>query len=134
MLRRVHLVVGILAVVAFLLSGQVLGHHHPPMDQLPGELRMMYISRHIYLLAAALVNTVLGLYLHLQASRWRRGMQLVGSLLILFSVFSVSLAFVAEPPLGLAGRGWRSLIGLVALFVGVMTHLLANAGARSGSV
>lgn len=134
MLRRVHLVVGILAVVAFLLSGQVLGHHHPPMDQLPGELRMMYVSRHIYLLAAALANTVLGVYLQMQPSSWRRGLQLVGSLLILFSVFSVSLAFLLEPPLGVAGRGWRSLIGLVALFVGVMTHLLANAGARSGTV
>ena len=129
MLRRLHLVIGIIAVVAFLLSGQVLGHHHPPMDQLPGELRMMYVSRHIYLLAAALVNTVLGLYLHLQASSWRRGLQLVGSLLSLFSVFSVALAFIAEPPLGLAGRGWRSLIGLVALFVGVMTHFVANFGA-----
>ena len=134
MLRRVHLVVGILAVVAFLLSGQVLGHHHPPMDQSPAELRMMYVSRHIYLLATALVNTVLGVYLQMQPSSWRRGLQLAGSLLILFSIFSVSLAFVVEPPLGMAGRGWRSLIGLVALFVGVMTHLLANAGARSGSV
>jgi len=94
----------------------------------------MYVSRHIYLLAAALVNTVLGLYLHLQTSGWRRGLQLVGSLLILFSVFSLSLAFVIEPPLGVAGRGWRSLVGLVALFVGVMMHLLANAGARSGPV
>jgi thiol:disulfide interchange protein len=133
MLRRLHLVVGILAVVAFLLSGQVMSHHHPRTEQMSGELRMMYVSRHIYLLAAALVNTVLGLYLHVQASSWRRGLQWVGSLLILFSVFSVSLAFAVEPPLGLAGRGWRSLIGLIALFVGVMTHLVANAGARTGS-
>jgi hypothetical protein len=129
MLRRFHLVVGIVAVVAFLLSGQLMGHHHPRMEQLPGELRIMYVSRHIYLLAAALVNTVLGLYLHLQASSWRRALQLVGSLLMLFSVFSLSLAFIVEPPLGLAGRSWRSLLGMIALFVGVMTHLVASVGA-----
>src|SRR5207245_1122846 len=66
MLRRVHLVVGIAGIVAFLLSGQLLGHHNPSMEKLPAEMLMMYVSRHIYLLAGALVNAVLGLYLHLQ--------------------------------------------------------------------
>lgn len=130
MLRRVHLVVGIAAIVAFLLSGQLLGHHHPAMDELPPEMRMMYVSRHIYLLTGALVNAVLGLYLQLQSSSWRRVLQMVGSILILLSVLSLSMAFLAEPPLGMAGRGWRSLFGLVALFLGVMTHLVASAGAR----
>ena len=90
---------------------------------------MMYVSRHIYLLAAALVNTVLGLYLELDPSNWRRGLQLVGSMLMLVSVFSLTLAFVVEPPLGMAGRGWRSSVGLIALFAGVMAHLVAKAGA-----
>ena len=130
MLRRVHLVVGIAAIVAFLLSGQLLGHHYPTMEQLSPELRMMYVSRHIYLLSGALVNVVLGLYLQLQPSAWRRVLQMVGSILILLSVLSLSMAFLAEPPLGMAGRGWRSLLGLVALFLGVMTHLVASAGAR----
>ena len=130
MLRRIHLVLGIAAIVAFLMSGQLLGHHHPSMDQLTPELRMMYVSRHIYLLTAALVNAVLGLYLQLQPSGWRRVLQRVGSILILLSVLSLSMAFLAEPPLGMAGRGWRSLLGLVALFFGVVTHLVANAGAR----
>ena len=130
MLRRVHLIIGIAAIVAFLLSGQQLGHHHPAMEQLPPELRMMYVSRHIYLLAGALVNTVLGLYLQLQTSRWRRVLQIIGSILILTSVLALSMAFLAEPPLGMAGRGWRSLLGMVALFVGVMTHLVASTGVR----
>ena len=130
MLRRVHLIIGIAAIVAFLLSGQQLGHHHPTMEQLPPELRMMYVSRHIYLLAGALVNTVLGLYLQLQTSRWRRVLQIIGSILILTSVLALSMAFLAEPPLGMAGRGWRSLLGMVALFVGVMTHLVASTGVR----
>lgn len=130
MLRRVHLVVGIAAIVGFLLSGQLLGHHHPGMEQLPAEMRMMYVSRHIYLLAGALVNAVLGLYLQLEPSGWRRGLQIIGSILILISVLLLSMAFLAEPPLGMAGRGWRSLIGMIVLFIGVMTHLVASAGAR----
>ena len=130
MLHRVHLIVGIAAIAAFLLSGQVLGHHHPSMEQLPAEMRMMFVSRHIYLLTGALVNTVLGLYLQLQLSSWRRVVQIIGSILILTSVLLLSMAFLAEPPLGMAGRGWRSLLGMVALFVGVMAHLVASAGAR----
>ena len=129
MLRRVHLIVGIATIVAFVLSGQLLGHHHPSMKQLPGEVRMMYVSRHIYLLAVALVNAVLGLYLQLQPSGWRRILQSLGSILVLFSVLSLSMAFLQEPPLGMAGRGWRSLLGMVALFLGVMTHLVASIGA-----
>lgn len=89
----------------------------------------MYVSRHIYLLASALVNTVLGLYLQLHPVGWRRGLQLVGSTLILISVLLSALAFVVEPPLGMAGRGWRSSVGLIALFAGVMTHLVAKARA-----
>jgi len=98
------------------------------MEQLPAELRMMYVSRHIYLLAAALVNTVLGLDLQLHTTNWRRGLQLAGSLLILAPVFLLTLAFAIEPPLGMAGRSWRSSVGLIALFAGVMTHLVAKAG------
>lgn len=130
MLRRTHLIIGIAAIVAFLLSGQLLGHHHPAMEQLPPELRMMYVSRHIYLLAGALVNAVLGLYLQMQPTAWRRILQIVGSILALISVLLLSVAFLTEPPLGMAGRGWRSLVGMVALFVGVMMHLVACAGAR----
>ena len=120
MLRRVHLVVGIAAIFAFLLSGQLLGHHHPRLDELPAEIHMLYVSRHIYLLAGALVNAILGLYLQLQPSGWRSALQVIGSILILTSVLSLSMAFLVEPPLGLAGRGWRSLFGLISLFVGVI--------------
>ena len=91
---------------------------------------MMYVSRHIYLLAGALVNTVLGLYLQLLPSGWRRILQIAGSILILISVILLALAFLEEPPLGLPGRGWRSYIGLIAVFAGVMTHLGASIGVR----
>jgi len=115
---------------AFLLTGQVMGRHHPRIDELPAELRLMFVSRHIYLLGAALVNLVLGLYLQMHQIAWRRALQLIGSLLILFSAVSSLLAFVVEPPLGLAGRGWRSLLGMISLFAGAITHLVASVDAN----
>ena len=125
-MRRAHLLVGLLGVVAFVITGQVMAHHVPNMDALPGDVRMMFISRHIYLLGAALVNLVMGLYLKVYAPSWRWTLQQVGSLLILLSAASLLAAFIVEPALGMAGRGWRTYFGLIALFAGVMAHLVAS--------
>ena len=125
-MRRTHLMVGLAGVVAFLITGQAMAHHTPNMHVLPGDVRMMFVSRHIYLLEAALVNLVMGLYLKAYAPSWRRTLQQIGSVLILLSAASLLLAFVAEPALGIAGRGWRSFVGLIALFAGAMAHLVAS--------
>ncbi len=82
-MRRIHLAIGLLGVIAFLITGQVMKHHSPKMQVLPTDVRLMYVSRHIYLLGAALVNLVLGLYLQTQPPGWRRVLQQSGSLLIL---------------------------------------------------
>lgn len=125
-MRRAHLIVGVLGVVVFVITGQVMARHVPDVHSLSTEVRLMYVSRHIYLLGAALVNLVLGLYLEVQPPGWRRVLQYLGSLLILVSPVSLLLAFTAEPALGMAGRSWRSFSGLIALFAGVMTHLVAS--------
>jgi hypothetical protein len=125
-LRRAHLIVGVLGVIAFVITGQVMARHVPDVHTLSAEVQMMYVSRHIYLLGAALVNLVLGLYLELKPPGWRRILQEIGSLLILLSAVALLMAFIAEPALGMAGRSWRSFSGLIALFAGVMTHLVAS--------
>ncbi len=89
----------------------------------------MFVSRHIYLLGASLVNAVLGLYLQMQPAGWRCLLQRVGSVLILIGPLILLLAFFAEPELGISGRGWRSYFGMIALFAGVMTHVAASVGA-----
>src|SRR5262245_36226952 len=107
-MRRFHLIIGVLGILVFVLSGQVMVRHVPPVSHLAPELRLMYVSRHIYLLGAALVNLMTGLYLQISATGWRRRLQLSSSLLLLLSPVLLALAFFAESPLGLAGRSWRS--------------------------
>jgi len=109
-------------------------HHHPRMEELSAEVRMMYVSRHIYLLGAALVNVVLGLYLQVHPRGWRRLLQQIGSVVILLSPLSLLISFFAEPAFGLAGRSWRSYFGLIGFFAGVMTHIVASAGLSNGLV
>jgi hypothetical protein len=125
-LRRAHLIVGVFGVIAFVITGQAMARHVPDVHTLSAEVQMMYVSRHIYLLGAALVNLVLGLYLELKPPGWRRVLQEIGSLLMILSAVALLTAFIAEPALGMAGRSWRSFSGLIALFAGVMTHLVAS--------
>jgi len=130
-MRRIHLIVGIVAVLAFVLSGQAMRFHHPPTRDLTPEFRLMFVSRHIYMLAGALVNVCLGLYLQLSETRLRRIAQAAGSILVLLSpAFSV-LAFLQEPQGGMAGHSWRTPAGLLPLFAGVMLHLISRLGERN---
>jgi hypothetical protein len=110
-MRRIHVTIGMLGVIAFVITGQVLARHVPNIHTLTAEIRIMYVSRHIYLLGAALVNLVLGIYLQMQPPGWRRSMQQMGSLLILLSVAALLMAFISEPAMGIAGRSWRSYFG-----------------------
>jgi len=128
-MRRVHFFIGILGVLVFLASGQVLRFHHPALKTLDGGVHMMYVSRHIYILGTALINLVLGMYLRIHNRDWRRILQVIGSALLLASPALLTLAFFTEPALGLAGRSWRAALGLQAMFAGAMLHLLASFGA-----
>lgn len=65
----------------------------------------------------------------MQPKSWRRVLQQIGSLPILLSPVFLATAFFSEPALGLGGRSWRSYFGLIGLFAGVMTHIVASVGA-----
>ena len=75
-MRRLHLSVGIAGVIAFLVTGQLMRHHTPPLTALSDSVRLMYRSRHIYILGSALVNLVLSLYLELESRGWQRNLQI----------------------------------------------------------
>jgi hypothetical protein len=113
-MRRIHLAVGILALAAFAASGQVMLRHVPPMHLLGDDVRLMYRSRHIYLLGSGIANVLLGLYVVLRKELWRRGIQYAGSVLLLAAPLLLGLAFVTETGHGL-DRTWRSSFGLFAM-------------------
>jgi hypothetical protein len=123
-MRRIHLVWGILALVAFAASGQVMLHHVPPMRLLGDDVRLMYRSRHIYLLGSGIANVLLGLYVAPRRSLWERGLQYAGSLLLLAAPVLLGLAFLAETGHGL-NRTWRSSRGLQAMLGGTVLHFIA---------
>lgn len=124
-LRTAHLVVGALTIGAFLVTGLVMGGHEPAMASLDWGDRLLFRSRHIYILAAGLVNLALGIRYALPDGAARRGAAVAGSLFALASAPMLFFAFFAEPMAG-RGPGMLSALGLYALFGGVLLHAVAS--------
>ena len=78
-MKRLHLVVGVATLVAFLLTGQYMDYLEVRTNALGETARVMFRSRHIYLLLAGLVNLGVGSYFRDRERGWRRGLQLLGS-------------------------------------------------------
>ena len=124
-MRKIHLWAGGAGVIAFLITGQILLHHQPPLSDMSDPLRLMHRSRHIYILASGLVNLMLGLYMERRVAGWRLVVQATGSCLAIASIGLLILAFAVEPDGGFQPDMWRSGLGLQALFAGCMAHLLS---------
>ena len=72
-MRLIHLIWGILVLIAFAASGQAMLRHVPPMRLLSDDVRLMYRSRHIYLFGSGIANVLLGLYVAQPAERCGAG-------------------------------------------------------------
>ena len=131
---RIHLAVGILTIGAFLATGQFMRMHAPPMAALEDGPRMMYRSRHIYLLGSGLVNLLLGLYVRSRAAGWRKTTQAAGSILLLAAPFLILMGFINEPGRGVRADLWQSSFGMFALFCGSMLHAIAAIGKATGKL
>jgi hypothetical protein len=128
-MKVLHLIVGLLLVVIFLLTGQYMLFHNPKMEELSDGMRMLFRSRHIYILLAGLLNLGIGSYFSYRQQRWRRVLQIIGSCFIIGAPFLSVGAFFHEPQLpGL--RGPLTLPAIIALFVGTFLHLLSGAWQR----
>ena len=123
-MRRLHLAMGIVALVAFAASGMMMRTHTPPLSRLGDDVRLMYRSRHIYLLCSGIANVLLGLYFVPCRAGWRRRTQTAGSLLFLVAPILLGMAFLAETGHGL-DHAWRSHFGLYAMLGGILLHFVA---------
>ena len=129
-MRRLHIVVGVATLLAFLLTGQYMDYLEVRTNALGETARVMFRSRHIYLLLAGLVNVGLGAYFRDRGRGWRRGSQLVGSALVIAAPALMLAAFFAEP--GAPGlKRHFTLPAVVFLSAGTLLHALS--GLRSGA-
>jgi hypothetical protein len=127
-MKRLHLTFGVLIVIVFLLTGQYMDFQNPKVRELADEgTRMMFRSRHIYLLLAGLINLGVGAYFIYHKASWRRALQIAGSVLILLAPLLMTAAFFYEPRLQGLKRTFTQP-AIIALFAGVFLHLFSGVG------
>src|ERR1044071_8278092 len=98
-MKKVHLIFGLALVVAFLLTGQYMDKHFHHLVGMPDAPRLLYRTRHIFILLAGLLNLAIGAYFTYRTEAWQRTMQLLGSLLIFAASVLFLIAFFYEPGL-----------------------------------
>src|SRR5438552_3595626 len=120
-LRTIHLSIGGLAVVAFLLTGQYMQWVHNHLQGMPDGPRLFYRSSHIYLLWSSLLNVLLGCYLTRPQQRFLRHAQTVASVAVLVGPFLLCTSFFVE----LHNPALLRPVGQLAIFLafgGVLAH------------
>jgi hypothetical protein len=115
---RAHWLVGLLTLLLFPLAG-VYMRYVAMVPQLDGVTRMMFRSRFLLLLMAAVAN------LALSSSQPKSLIQRVASAVILASPFPLIAAFFIDPGRGLQGSLWSG-VTMRALFAAGALLAIAN--------
>jgi hypothetical protein len=128
-MRKVHLIFGTVVVVFFLLTGLYMYHYYHGMAGVPDAPRLLFRTRHIFILLSGLLNLTIGAYFSYRIQPWRRTAQLLGSLLVIVAPVLFAMAFFYEP--GLTDLHVPlSLWGTFTVTGGTILHVLSGAKSK----
>lgn len=91
-----HLIFGIVLFVIFAITGKFMRVDFPDKEIIPQDLRLLMRSRHIYILLSSLIHIVLGVYLQIHATIWRKILQIFASFLLILGSVLFVWAFIYE--------------------------------------
>ena len=129
-MKKAHLIFGACVVLAFLLTGQYMDKFHNHMVGVPDAPRLLYRTRHIFILLAGLLNLGIGAYFSSRIEAWQRALQLLGSLLIFAASALFLIAFFYEPNSG-SLRTPLSHWGTYTIATGALLHVISGVRART---
>src|SRR5688572_29990950 len=121
-MRRFHFYFGVAVVIVFLLTGQYMEYVHN--RSLPDGPRLLYRSRHIYLLFSGLINLSIGTYLTYRPTGWRRPMQVTGSVLLTIGPALLLIGFFREPAHG-PDQTMVAPFGIFITALGTLLHVIS---------
>ncbi len=128
-LKHFHMLFGLAALATFLATGFYMRTGLGRLEELEPLTRLLYRSRHIYILAAAMVHLALGCYLLPARDRLPRFLQRLGSSLLLIAGLILVVAFFREPPRGKLAAPFSGY-GVIILLVGTLCHVAASVVTR----
>jgi len=116
---------GVAMFIVFLLTGQYMDRYFHHLVGMPDGPRLLYRTRHIFILFSGLLNVGIGAYLVQRPERWQRILQLLGSILITLASLLLILAFFCDTTRG-DFRAPLSHWGIYAIAVGTLFHLFSS--------
>jgi hypothetical protein len=126
-MRKVHLAFGAVVILTFLLTGQYMDRVHNHLEGMPDGPRMLYRTRHIFILLSGLLNLGVGTYLRARLDLWRRVCQWFGSTMIMVASALFVAGFFYEPTLSDLETP-LSHWGTYVIVAGVLLHIISGVG------
>ena len=112
-------------LVAFLLTGQYMDRFHEHLRNMADGPRMLYRTRHIFILFSGLLHLGIGTYFSYRLAAQRRALQIVGSLLATVASVLFVIAFFYEPQLTHLYAP-LSKAGVIMIASGALLHALSG--------
>lgn len=129
-MKKVHLIFGVAVVITFLLTGQYMDKHFNHLRGMADAPRLLYRTRHIFILLSGLLNLGIGAYFTYRIGTWQRAIQLLGSILIFTASILFVIGFFYEPNLSNL-RTPLSHYGAYAIAAGAVLHVISGVNARA---
>jgi hypothetical protein len=132
-MKRFHLVFGLSTFIVFLLTGQYMDKIHNHLVGVEDGVRLLFRTRHIFILMASLIHIVLGLYYETRMGQWQRRIQTMGSLLLAIGTLLLVMAFMHEP----RNRNMEAPYthwGMYVILAGVIFHGLSGLKQKKNKV
>lgn len=100
------------------------------LQGMPDGPRMLYRTRHIFILLAGLLNLSLGAYFSFRTTQAGRVMQMIGSMLIVLATVLFIVAFIYEPKMNALETPF-SHRAMYSIFAGTLLHVLSGIGVKA---
>ena len=124
-MKKLHLIFGLIVVIVFLLTGQYMDKHFNHMVGVADAPRLLYRTRHIFILLSGLLNLGIGAYFIDRQETWQRAIQVLGSILIFTASLLFVIGFFYEPNLANL-RTPLSHYGAYAIAAGAVLHVISG--------
>jgi len=106
-----------------------MDRYHNHLEFMADGPRLLYRTRHIFILMSGLLHLGIGTYFSFQPTATRRALQTTGSMLITVATMSFTIAFFYEPRLENLETP-LSLAGTIMIAVGTLLHLFSGVRQR----
>ena len=126
-MKKAHLIFGALMLVAFLLTGQYMDKFYNHMRGVPDGPRLLYRTRHIFILLSGLLNLAMAAYFTYRTLPRQSTIHVLGSLLVFSACVLFVAAFFYEPRLNNLQTP-LSHWGAYAIAAGTLLHVLSGLG------